>query len=315
MTISQYIYSILQKLYNVKYADVKEVKDNHCWLCGGETNNKGLPTKIAIGGNFTNQEFAKCHQSKSVCEACAFLIKQQFKYDNKNKEKESIMSFRNTSWIITSDFTYPKLAIEGNDIRLTEIPNPTIIRKFIIGDKPQSFIFVNSNSGQKHLFFRGDTINTSNQYYQVVFEELILNINHSELLTLTEIVESLLAFGYSKSAIKTIQLYNDKIQVRYLKDVVSILQRYIDNPLLEFVCNFAINKEEQTEWQTYKKILESMVSIQTTETTPQQVKSSIPSIEAETSKSFKEDVKKTTGEQSRNSSEKLREGQQLLFDL
>lgn len=318
MTISQYIYNVLKHLYGIQYKDVKDIKDDHCWLCGGETHGKGLSTKDGIGGNFTNQEFAKCHKSKSICEACSFLLKQQFKYDNKNKEKESIIYFRNTSWIITSDYSYPKLAIEGDNIRLTEIPNPTIIRNFIISEKPKLFVFLYSNSGQKHLFFRGDTINSSNHFYQIVFEEIVLNINHSELLMLTDIVESLLAIGYSKSAIKSLQLYDDKIQVKYLYDVMSILQRYIGNPLLEFACNFAINKEDKTEWQIYKKIkkiLESTVSTQTTETTHQQVKSSIPSIEAEISKSSKKKSQKTIGEQSKNSSDYQQTSQMTLFNL
>lgn len=314
MTVSQYIYEQINKIYNIYYQDSEYIEDNYCYLCGGETTNKGLPIKKALSGNFTNQEFAKNYSSNSICESCLFMLKQPFVYFNPNKNKDSKLTSRNTSWIITPEYTYPKLQKENDIIKLSDIPNPTTIRNFLLKEHPKSFVLLYSTSGQKHLFFRSSVVNKSKDYYTIVYEEEIINLTHTVFLQLIDIVESLMAFEFSKKAIKGLNLFSKDFSIKDLKPVLDILSLYKDNPILDFISNIAI-KEEKPQWKTYKKMSASTGLIQMIETMPQQVKSSIPFTGQETQKSSRQKHQKATGEQSKRSAKKQQEGQQQLFDL
>ena len=314
MSVSQYIYKQINNIYDVHYQDSVEVEDNYCYICGGETNNKGLPIKKTLSSNFTNQEFAKNHSSNSICEACIFMIKQDFIYFNPNKNKDSKLKSRNTSWIITPEYTYPKLQKENNIIRLSDIPNPTTIRNFLLKEHPESFVLLYSTSGQKHLFFRSTVINKSKDFFTVVYEEEVINTCYNEFIELLDIVESLMTFGFSKKAIKELNLFSKDFSIKDLKPVIDVLSLYKDNPVLDFVSNIAI-KEDKPQWKTYKKMSASMGLTQKIKTTHQQAKSSIPSIGQEIPKSSQQKHQKATGERSKHSVKNQQEGQQQLFDL
>jgi hypothetical protein len=313
-SVTQEIYEWLKNIYGISYNDTIKVKDDSCYLCGGDTNGIGLPIKKAFSSNFTNQEFAKNHDSKSVCEACAFWVKQEFVYYNPNKNKDSKLHARNMSWVITPDHSYPKLTKEKNIIRLSEVPNPKIIRNFLLKKDLKDFVVLYSTSGQKHLFFRLNIINRTKNQFEIIFEEETLNLNYDVFIKLLSIVESLMTFGFSKLAIQNIAIFHKDIPTDIIKPIVDILSFYKDNPILDFILKIAI-KEEKPTWQIYKKILESMDLEQKQRNMQSQVKSSTQSIDQETKKDSQQKHQKVTGEPLKPLSKNQQGGQQLLFDL
>lgn len=313
-SVTQEIYEWIQNIYGIQYRGITEIKDKSCYLCGGDTDNIGLPIKKVFSSNFTNQEFAKNHNSEYVCEACSFWVKQEFIYFNQNKDKDSKLHARNISWILTPELTYPKLVNEGDNIRLSEVPNPEIMRNFLLREDLKDFVVLYSTSGQKHLFFRSNIINRTKNQFEIIFEEETLNIQNNVFIKLLSIVESLMAFGFSKKAISEVNLFNNGLPTNILKPIINTLNFYKDNPILDFILKIAI-KEEKPTWQIYKKMLESMDSIQMKKTMQLQVKSSTQSIDRETKKSSQQKPQEVIGVQSKDLSKSRQEDQQLLFDL
>lgn len=154
-------------------SDIESVKDDKCWLCGGETGGNGLPVKKAILDTFTNRDMARAPASNYVCAGCAFCLSQ--------------LNLRNYSSLAT----------------LTGLVHPTRaeIRDILISPPEPPFVLCIAVSGQKHLHFKSE-ISYSQDFYPVQMEETRITVNVKLLTKVLNLIERLYTV-FSKDEIKT----------------------------------------------------------------------------------------------------------------
>ncbi len=159
----------------IKYADpeLSDIPDQTCWLCGGETGGRGMPTKKAIKSTFTDHPYARGHGSNSVCPGCAFCL--------------SAHPLRNYSILATTDRLQHPSRAEWRDI-LTGPPEPP-------------FAMCLAVSGQKHLFFKAP-VNLDKRCFTVLLEEREIFVIPDRLGQVVGVVEALYAY-FTKEEIRT----------------------------------------------------------------------------------------------------------------
>ena len=158
----------------IEYADppLEDVKDRVCWLCGGETDGKGLPVKKAIKSKFTDHPFARAQGSSSVCSGCVFCL--------------SARELRNYSILATDKLFHPMRAEW---------------RQILVSPPVPPFVMCLAVSGQKHLTFKAP-VNLERERYVVMLEERPVGVVPYELEQLVVLVEALYAW-FTKDEILT----------------------------------------------------------------------------------------------------------------
>lgn len=168
----------------IEYADppLEDVSDAICWLCGGETDGKGLPTKKAIKPTFTDHPHARAQWSNSICPDCAFCL--------------SARELRNYSTLATAE-------------RLSH-PTRAEWREILINPPAPPFIMCLAVSGQKHLTFKAP-VNLDRERFTVLLEERPVYVNPDRLAQCIEAVEALYSY-FSKDEILTGRYGQHKIK-------------------------------------------------------------------------------------------------------
>lgn len=151
----------------IEYADppLEDVPDQVCWLCGGETEGRGLSTKKAIKPTFTDHSHARGQGSDSICAGCAFCL--------------SMRELRN----------YSILAMPNG------IAHPTRAewREILIAPPDPPFVICLAVSGQKHLTFKAP-VNVERDRYTVLLEEQQVHVMPDKLNRCIEAVEALYVY-------------------------------------------------------------------------------------------------------------------------
>lgn len=162
--------------------EMVQVPDDHCWLCGGKTGGRGMPTKKAIKDTFTDRDKARWPASSSVCPGCVFCL--------------SYMSLRNYSILATQ-----------NELRH---PGRAEIRDMLLEPPEPPFVFCVAVSGQKWLHFRAQISYSRDDYY-VQYEETPVYVSRPLLAYLLERVEMLYSV-FVKAEILTGQYGQNRIK-------------------------------------------------------------------------------------------------------
>jgi len=168
----------------ITYADLplQAVEDETCWLCGGETDGKGIPTKKGIKDTFTDHPWARGQGSKSLCSGCAFCLNNR--------------SLRNYSILATAgELCHPSRA-DWREI-LLDPPEPPFVACLAV-------------SGQKHLSFKAP-INLSRETFTIALEEQMVEVAPTKLAVCLEAVENLYAY-FTKDEIMTGRYRQHRIQ-------------------------------------------------------------------------------------------------------
>jgi CRISPR type IV-associated protein Csf1 len=165
----------LAKGKNVTYKDVETVavKDKLCWLCGGETGGRGVPTKKAIKPTFTDIPLAKVLDSKSICPGCAFCL--------------SYRELRNYSIVATENSL--------------SHPSRAELREILLNPPEPPFVICIAVSGQKWVHIRSRVAYTRD-YYPVQMEETAILVNTGLLDENLAVIERLYTV-FSKDEIRT----------------------------------------------------------------------------------------------------------------
>lgn len=171
----------------VKYSDIEAgpVDDHLCWLCGGETNGEGVPTKKAIKPTFTDHALARAPESNSICKPCAWCL--------------SWREMRNYSIIATGKWLMH--------------PDRTMLRGWLIKPPDPPFVICAAVSGQKWLHIRAE-IAHSRSDFPVQFEDTRIYTDPARLKEMLFPIEMLYSNGFSKAEIESGN-YNQKRIIDY----------------------------------------------------------------------------------------------------
>lgn len=206
----------------VEYANgppLQQVKDDTCWLCGGETEGRGLPTKKAIKQTFTDHPYARGQGSKSVCAGCAFVLSRR--------------ELRNYSILATKHGLWHPSRAEWKGI-LLEPPRPPFVACLAV-------------SGQKHLSFKAP-VNMDNRYFTVLLEERLIHIIPARLADCLEGVQALYAY-FNKEEIATGRYNQNRIKECGLarwQQLEARVEAWRGKPLFELAL-FVAQKPEEVE--------------------------------------------------------------------
>lgn len=154
-------------------ADLQPTEDAHCWLCGGDTGGQGVSTKKAIKPTFTDNPYARCPESKTLCPGCAFSI--------------SYRELRNYS-IVAS----PAGILHPTRVALKEI---------LLRPPVPPFVICIAVSGQKHITFKA-SVNYDKTEFEVMLEEQRVMVKPREFLDCLRVVEIMYIY-FTKDEIGT----------------------------------------------------------------------------------------------------------------
>jgi len=157
------------KVITYKDIEIVPVQDELCWLCGGETNNQGVPVKKAIKPTFTNIPIASELKSKTLCAGCAFCL--------------SFVSLRH----------YSIVATEKN----LQHPSRAELRGILLDPPDPPFVICVAVSGQKWLHIKSQIAYTKN-YFPVQMEDTTVYVDHAKLKSLLAPIEELYSGGFRK---------------------------------------------------------------------------------------------------------------------
>lgn len=198
--------------------NIPPCQDKKCWLCGGDTNGKGLPIKQVIKTTFTNHDIAKAPWSNSVCEACYWGL--------------SYSSLRNYSILATLNGLYH--------------PSKRQIRDLLIKPPEPPFVLTIAVSGQKWLHILAK-VNYTNKVFEVMYENIPIKVNPSKFKDIVELVEELYRAGFTKEEILTGEYQAHKIQafgIERLEEIEFLLELERNGRLFELAVDLA-RKEEK----------------------------------------------------------------------
>lgn len=205
----------------ISYADpgLQAVTDDICWLCGGETNGRGIPTKKAIKPTFTDHPYARGQGSGSVCPGCAFCLSKR--------------PLRN----------YSILASPAG----LQHPSRAQWREILLNPPKPPFVCCLAVSGQKHLTFKAP-VNADRQRFTVLLEEQQIHVVPERLECVLEAVEALYVY-FTKEEILTSRYSQHRVKecgIRAWGELESRLKTWRGRPLFELAV-FVAQKGEKPE--------------------------------------------------------------------
>lgn len=151
----------------------------HCWVCGGDGCDRGMPRDVCIGESYTDQNKAKAWDSQWACEACMYFRRRS------NKPPGLSGNWRN----------YSALYEGGTYVCLSKGEKPAI-REWLRREHKAPWFAALAESGQKHVILWAPlNLDTRPGKGRVLFEEQLLELGDWALLD--EITE-LLTAGVTK---------------------------------------------------------------------------------------------------------------------
>lgn len=212
----------------IHYIDppLTDTPDSRCWLCGGETGGKGLPTKKAIKPTFTDHPCARGYGSSSICPGCAFCL--------------TARELRNYSILATTD-------------RLSH-PSRAEWREILINPPEPPFVMCLAVSGQKHLSFKAP-VNLERGHYAVLLEEREIFVTPGRIEQAIEAVEALYVY-FSKDEIATGRYSQHKIKdcgLAKWERLESGVENWRGRPLFDLALFVAQKREVEEEEEVTEK--------------------------------------------------------------
>lgn len=216
----------------ITYEDppLQAVEDDICWLCGGETGGRGIPTKKGIKDTFTDHPWARGQGSKSLCAGCTFCL------GNRN--------LRNYSILATADGLRHPGRADWREI-LLHPPEPPFVACLAV-------------SGQKHLSFKAP-VNLSREVFTVALEEQMVEIVPAKLAACLEAVENLYLY-FTKDEIATGRYSQHRIQECGLarwQELETAVEPWRGTRLFELALFVAQKQDKPSPGEVEKSVLSS----------------------------------------------------------
>lgn len=166
--------------------------DSACWLCGGPTDGVGWWRDQAIKPTFTNANLARVPASRTMCQACVALTEKATwdRYVAEHPEEGLkvgfSMSWRSYSHLFTQTFH--------------RSPNRAGWRDWLLAPPDPPFVCGITETGQKHVLFRG-AVSYDRDRYLVQCEEDTLEVDRAVFASCLAAFEALYRLGFSKDQI------------------------------------------------------------------------------------------------------------------
>lgn len=171
--------------------------DVACCLCGGPTGNVGWH-RTALPPTYTNWNLCAVPASQTICQPCVALAGSDTWFDyvaahpDAGLKASQPLSWRTYSHCFTATGHECPPRARWRDL-LLEPPNPP-------------FLFVITESGQKHLIFRA-AVAYDRDTYPVQVEEDRLIVSRREFAECLAAFERLYALGFSKDSIRDVRYH------------------------------------------------------------------------------------------------------------
>lgn len=202
MTASQFAWSIVGGDVDATLAEPPERKRGErygaapdCWLCGGDTDGAGWPRDVWLRPTFTNHNEAQAPASDAVCQACVAMASKEVwesyvaAHPEQGLKTGHAMSWRFYSHAFTSSGHWCPRRPDWRRL-LTDPPAPP-------------FLFVLSQSGQKHLIFKARLAHDRGRYPLRWEDELLWVVPH-ELESAVVAVEAGMEAGLARSDMESL---------------------------------------------------------------------------------------------------------------
>lgn len=178
--------------------------DLECWLCGGDTENKGWHFKDIVGSAFTDFNIAKAPHSKTICQSCAALMKKESwviacekhghsPYFPVKDDKKPFLS----NWMFSSHVFSTTGWLK---------PDKAEVRDLLINPPNPPFVFVVASVGKKHVIFRS-IVNLAQDVFFVSLDDSVIKVDLTIFRELLKDFELYYSMGFSKDSLMTGQ-YN-----------------------------------------------------------------------------------------------------------
>ena len=172
----------------------QQFADSLCFLCGDDTEGRGWPRDTWLTPTFTNQTLAAAPSATAICQPCAYLGSGDAwraycaAHPEMNLKSMSPLSWRSYSHVFAPGF---HVCPARNEWRrwLLEPPDPP-------------FVFVLSETGQKHLIYLS-RVSTSRDRYWVQVEDDRVLVTRTDMARVLELFEALLALGFTREEVRT----------------------------------------------------------------------------------------------------------------
>jgi len=232
VTPTQFIYRAAQQTPKViapsgkeiiyEFPYVSEVENRqHCWLCGGMLNDRGIHKSLVIKDTFTDHSWAHVRGADYVCAGCVWCL--------------SYKTLRNYSILATHDGL--------------KHPSRNEIAEILLNPPEPPWLLCIAVSGQKWLHFKGK-INYGNDRYTVNFEETQVIVEPKTYDRIFEVTERLYNGGFTKDEIENFNFPAHKIQ-KYglvnLENDMNQLQSYKGSRMLKLAVYLARKRDEDAK--------------------------------------------------------------------
>lgn len=166
--------------------------DERCCLCGAATGGAGWH-RSALPPTYTNWNLCAVPASQTICQPCMALAGSDTWRDYVAAHPEAgLKAGLPLSWRTYSH----AFTVTGH-----ECPNRKRWRELLLHPPEPPFLFVITESGQKHLIFRAQ-VAYSRDVYPVQVEEDLLLVNREAFAACLVAFERLYALGFSKDSIR-----------------------------------------------------------------------------------------------------------------
>lgn len=166
--------------------------DPLCWLCGGETGGAGWPQPGTFPPTFTNHNLARVPTSRTVCGPCvAMASKATWEAYVAAHPAKGLKTGHAMSWRFYSHLFTPGAH---------ECPTRARWRAILLSPPEPPFLAVISETGKKHLLFRG-TVALSRSVFPIQFEEDRIWVHAPDFAECLSAFEALYQLGFSRESI------------------------------------------------------------------------------------------------------------------
>jgi hypothetical protein len=189
-TVSQFVARVL----DLQITDIPDKYGDspRCWLCGGDTNGKGLMQHVHIGMTFTQHNTAKCSDSDCLCNACACVIDSVTFKKMVTDRQLPIKIWSQAGWHSYSHYIH--------DSGIYKSPNRKEMRDIILNPPSGRWVLTVNSSGKKHTVFRA-SVASSTKTFPVQLDETTVWCDADLITACIADFEALSALGFSKDSI------------------------------------------------------------------------------------------------------------------
>lgn len=214
----------------------KDSGTESCYICGCPCG-RNIATKDFIKQTFTNRDIVINPAGEYVCNGCVLSMREKFDLTLCDGEKRINQRVRLYSWVLTES-TQTAASKAHLDFLLKSVIQPP--------DPP--FAIILSDSGQKHLVFRG-VVNYSREVYIVSLEDSHYEIRRSELTSILTVCKKIIAAvgKMARTKIDTPYGYKSIMAFYGVAEAEKILSEWDAikyNPAINVIWWLAPNKEK-----------------------------------------------------------------------